>query len=132
MLILIGPQQHSLVLTISRPGPANSNTPWYPLAFSSVNKNIPCPDNILVLPTTTLCCIYLHSVMYTRLKHIKCQTCHRYSHSDKTTIMIYSLKYIKEACQIFIYVSLPFIAINNGDKDICGELIVILHYLVYF
>ena len=39
-----------------------------------VNKNIPCSNNILVL-STALCCICVHSVMYTahsRLKHIKC------------------------------------------------------------
>ena len=45
--------------------------------------------------------------------------------------MIYSPKHIKEASQIFILASLPFISINNRDKDICRGLI-ILHYLEYF
>ena len=72
MFIFIGSHQHSPGLIRSL-GLANNNTPLYPLAFSSANKNIPCPDNILVLPATTFCCISLHSVTYTRLKHLKCQ-----------------------------------------------------------
>ena len=36
--------------------------------------------------------------------------------------MIYSPKY-KETYQISIYVNLPFIAINTGNKDICRGLV---------
>ena len=53
-------------------------------------------NNILVLPTTTLCCIYLLQ-LYTPStldRNIwNAKTCYRYSNFDTITIMIYSPKH---------------------------------------
>ena len=71
MFILIGSQQYSLDLI--RSWSCQQQHSIVSTCIQFYEQGIPCPDNILVLPTTTLCCIYLHSVTYTRLKHKKCQ-----------------------------------------------------------